>query len=248
MLPSTLKEIGEGAFACCYKLKRVVLPEGIRKIGDHAFDCCSSMVEINFPTTLEQIGEEAFARCRSLYAHAPNHVPQVGGSAFYGCHSMADSNGMTIVKNMLHNYCGTARKVKIPDEVEYIADYCFAGKKEIEEIELPKTLKKIGTCQHTCCSYTFRGCSGLADENGFVIVGGCLWDYIGDVEIVEIPENVTMVHEKAICGSKNGAPKTVIVPATVTHVSEKAFESVNVHFLGAEPESCSEQLSLCRYI
>ena len=217
-----------------------MLPEGIRKIGDNAFDCCRSMIEINFPVTLEQIGEEAFAGCRNLHAPIPNHVAQVGDNAFYGCESMADSNGMTIVKNMLHNYCGTASKVKIPDEVEYIADYCFTGHKEIEEIELPKSLKKIGTLKHTCYCYAFRGCSGLADENGFVVVSGCLWDYFGDAEIVKIPEGVTMIHEEAICKPKGNESKTVIVPATVTHISTSVLESGNVHFQGDMPEICGK--------
>ena len=67
VLPSGLREIGEGAFCPDGSLHTVVLPEGLEIIGAKAF-CNSSIVSVTLPRSLKSIGEDAFAGCRNLTA------------------------------------------------------------------------------------------------------------------------------------------------------------------------------------
>ena len=63
--------------------------------------------------------------------------------------------------------------------------------------------------------------SGVADENGFVIENGTLIDYIGDAEIVVIPERVTMIGDSAFSGCETITKVTI--PNSVTVIGLWAF-------------------------
>ena len=60
VLPSTLKKLGNYAFASCSKLNSATLPEGLEEIGNYAFNYCDSLSQINLPTTLKKLGNYVF--------------------------------------------------------------------------------------------------------------------------------------------------------------------------------------------
>ena len=62
VLPSTIKSIGEYAFAGA-KFKPVVLNEGLEVIGKNAFSGCPRLREITIPNTVTTIGDNAFESC-----------------------------------------------------------------------------------------------------------------------------------------------------------------------------------------
>ena len=47
VFPSTLKEIGNRAFASCTNLKEIDIPQSIEKVGDHAFSDCSGLIRVS---------------------------------------------------------------------------------------------------------------------------------------------------------------------------------------------------------
>ncbi len=59
-IPSTVKEIGNNAFANCSDLQTVTIEEGLQVIGDNIFYYCYELKEIFLPSTVESIGREAF--------------------------------------------------------------------------------------------------------------------------------------------------------------------------------------------
>ena len=245
ILPSTLKEIGDQAFYECHNLKSVVLPEGIRVIGKRAFSTDYSrlsLMNINFPASLERIDTEAFMYCRNLRATVPNHVPEIGANAFKGCWGMADQDGFVIIKNTLCAYGGNNACVNIPEGVEYITESCFENRKEITEVRLPASLKQFGVVEPPSESKVFVGCTGLADAQGFIVVDGWLWGYTGDSNIIEIPESVKMIHSDVFRSRRNEAPRTVIVPASVTYAGRHAFTNMRVEFRGKVPNACETQM------
>lgn len=107
-LPSSIKDIGEGAFSQCKSLetvefgkgftsltfssnvfamssslKHVVLPEGLQNIGDGMFNQCTSLESIRLPNSLQHIGKDAFKLCKSLaYLTIPASVKTIGDAAF----------------------------------------------------------------------------------------------------------------------------------------------------------------------
>lgn len=60
VIPNTVKTIGEGALAGCYKLKYVALNPNISTIEDFAFFACISLERVDFPSSLTEIPRYTF--------------------------------------------------------------------------------------------------------------------------------------------------------------------------------------------
>jgi hypothetical protein len=66
VIPSTAREIGQGAFERVTSLKVVSFEEGLLSIGTRAFHLCPQLQIGTLPASLKVIGENAFSGCRSL--------------------------------------------------------------------------------------------------------------------------------------------------------------------------------------
>ena len=53
-------------FYDCTKIKKIVLPATVTEIGEYAFAGCSSLTSINIPKSVKAIGDGAFKNCTSL--------------------------------------------------------------------------------------------------------------------------------------------------------------------------------------
>ena len=90
-LPSTVIEIGRGAFYYCNnKLREAVLNEGLQKIGWRAFYDCRSLLSITLPSTVTEIGGDTFYNCKQLRDVALHGVPREIGqkNMFINCTSL----------------------------------------------------------------------------------------------------------------------------------------------------------------
>jgi len=63
IIPSTVKIIGEGAFAYNFRLKKLTIPESVEEIQTKAFYYCIYLTEINLPKDVKVIGQEALWAC-----------------------------------------------------------------------------------------------------------------------------------------------------------------------------------------
>ena len=130
----------------------------------------------------------------------------------------------------LTKYKGTDSRVVIPERigenmVSELSDLFaprtdFGGKKKdaavlnaVSSVVIPDTITKLQ-------SHTFRGCQGLADQDGFIIVRDILFDYIGKKTKIKIPEGVTAI-DRAFSG--NGRLQEVEIPETVIEIRDRAF-------------------------
>ena len=128
-------EIGDYLFACCPKLKTVILPPSITSICNNAFYHCGSLESISLPDRLEKIGEHAFRGCKNLsMVELPNSLNTLGRFAFADDHNL--------------------RNINIPESITIIDDYTFDGCNSLNSIELPESLNKIGLA-------AFRKCNSL---------------------------------------------------------------------------------------
>lgn len=198
-LPEGIKRIGpnyyspRGVFQNVFnsKMESVVIPEGVEAIGDNSFRDCENLKSVTLPGTLKAIENSAFQNCKDL------------------------------------------EEIVLPEGLETIGDYAFNGCTNLKKIHLPASLNKLGTSAFFHCGTLaevtglrqellteygiFIHCNALADEQGFIIVGNTLYEYLGSDAEVTIPDTVTRIGGAAFTGNK--ALVSVYIPDSVKELN-----------------------------
>ena len=124
---SSLEKLGEGAFAGCTALKKVVLGDNITFIPDRAFLQCQSLDTINL-SKVTKIGANVFLNTALTTVEIPC-VTEIGKYAFSECENLIsvvlNENGVVINEGAFSN-CGILANVENLDKATYIGDYAFA--------------------------------------------------------------------------------------------------------------------------
>ena len=126
---------------------------------------------------------------------------------------MSSINDFIIKDGVLKKYVGPGGNVVIPDDVTEIGSDAFAGNKELTGVVVPDRVDYIfggafSGAFRDCSNLrsltvpdngiyigddAFKGCTGLADENGLIIVNGKLFECYSSNGYVAIPEGVTQI-------------------------------------------------------
>ena len=150
---SSLKTIGDLTFAAT-AITEITLPNTIETIGASAFSA-NAFAEFVLPETLTYLGAYCFADCINLTnINIPNGITVIEDGLFSQCYSLTN---VTIPENATfigtESFAGTGIvEIVIPDKVENIAPWAFAGAKSLFKITLGKNLQTIDSCAFTNCS------------------------------------------------------------------------------------------------
>ena len=145
LIPSTVTEIGDDAFANCCSLKSLTIPDSVTKIGVEAFRGCTSLKSLTIPDSVTEIGTAAFCGCTSLKSLIiPDSVTKIGPTAFAfvcGLESLRLSSNVKRLRSSLFGWGGFTRdfgpemgadqrnpnsiKIEIPSIVEEIGSNAF---------------------------------------------------------------------------------------------------------------------------
>lgn len=185
IVPSSVCEIGKGAFECNDYITTVIIPEGVTHIHKNAFYGCYNLVSVKIPYSVTYIGESAFSTCHAMESVIiPGGVRTMEESAFSWCKRLKTvviEDGVTTISAHAFEHCKKLTDVAIPDSVTYIgiqAFYCckslrhinlpknlpmleygvFAQCSSLEELILPENTKRINDCNDAHC---FFGCDSL---------------------------------------------------------------------------------------
>ncbi len=115
VVPDTVSEIPDYAFAFCKTLEEVELPDTINLIGKNAFCGCTSLKAIELPDKLESIELFAFDASGIETITIPKNVKSVGEYAFAECGSLKKvvfMGSTEVAENCFNNTDGV--KVKAP--------------------------------------------------------------------------------------------------------------------------------------
>lgn len=229
-LPSTLKEIGDNAFASCAYIENINFPDNIKYIGENAFTCCQGITNIKLPANLVAIKANAFGYCEYLEGiEIPSGCTSIGEKAFEGCHSM--------------------KTLSIPKSVNAIYNDAFKGCTALESITVEEgnnfytgeNGKNVLIDKHSGENHDKRtlikGCrnSGDLGEMQLDSIGPYAFenifkeDYQHKERKVVIPEGVTGIGEYAFVGCNLVYGFTL--PNSLTYIGEGAFKDCNYrHF------------------
>lgn len=126
-----------------------------------------------------------------------------------------------IKDGILKKYNGDGGSVEIPEGVIEISKNVFRDREDILSIKIPSSVMKINES-------AFLGCYGLADENGYVVVNGNLYDCEGYHMDIVIPNGV----EKIQYYPEVKDITSIVIPQSVKAVEVDVFghELENIHY------------------
>ncbi len=250
-LPDSLTWLGAGVFHWCTALEYVEIPDSITFIPSNAYKECYRLKTVVLPETLTEIGANAFSRCFALEnINIPEKVGVIGNTAFYQCYSLKEfvfpERVMNVETDVLR-YCHGLESVTFSDDTLQIYSGALEDCRSLESVNVPRRVFRLpGTVFASCVSLEQINIDPdnkniVTDENGVVYSGDgeTLYYYPAAKagSVFTVPDTVTTVGAGAFISAQNLA--SVVIPASVTAVADRAFEGYNIrdiYFAGTQEQ------------
>lgn len=153
VLPSTIKEIDDGAFFRS-KITSINLPEGLERIGLAAFYACR-LEEIWIPNSCQDLSSPTLFQQNYFLKriHLPEGLDRIPNGFADACFKLQEVNIPSSVKSIgieAFQQCYSLKKIELPNGLETIEKDAFWHCDSLEQIVFPATLKMLG---QESCSY-----------------------------------------------------------------------------------------------
>ena len=160
VIPNTVLEIHSDAFEGCKFLKKASVPGGAKLesggIAGRMFAYCASLETIELGSGITEIPYAMFRDCRALKTITlPESVTIIGKNAFSGCTALQE---ITIPKNVVEimegafEGCTALQKVTIAEGVTVIGANVFNGCTALRAITIPASVKRIKISAFSFCT------------------------------------------------------------------------------------------------
>lgn len=134
-IPQGVEVVGEYAFVCNDKIKRITMPDSVKKLCNHAFGSCGELVSVTFSANLEEIDEFAFHRCRELKMDSmPKSVKYIGRNAFSNTclEVVVIPENVEVVDEYAFDYCLQLKRVFIKSNKTFLKKKVFCGNRSVK--------------------------------------------------------------------------------------------------------------------
>lgn len=135
------------------------------------------------------------------------------------------------------------REVVFPDTLEVIGADAFAYCNNLKKVIFGKNVRKIGENAFADCGESVEFVSGEAkitevgdnafgnyaidpDENGVIVIGGVVVGYVGYEKTVIVPENVTIIAERAFVSARFVSAIDFSSAIELIEIKEEAFSGL----------------------
>jgi len=88
-LPSSVKNVDEGAFYNCKLLTSIEIPQSVNRIRANAFEYCAGLTSLNIPSSVKKLENCVLLGCSNLtIITIPESVDSIGNNALAGCFAL----------------------------------------------------------------------------------------------------------------------------------------------------------------
>ena len=183
--------------------------DGTKFIQDDACKDAFLLKNVTFPYGLQSIGERAFYGCESMDTiHIPSSVYSLGAYSFSG------------ELNRHMNLTSVGFDDRGHSQLTYIDKYAFNNCNRLAEIELPNSLKNIGTA-----AFCNTGLYKVSLPNSVETIGNLAFCDCQQLNSVTIGDNVRKIGDSAFFNCSN--LQEIEIPANVRHIGHYTFGSCN---------------------
>lgn len=214
------------------KIKKITIPSTIKSVGNQAFAYCERLEGV-YTSDLNAYASIDFASAESnpiYYAHklyvGGNEVNEItvtsdkiGSFAFAGCNSITKANikSATSIGSGAFYYCESLCEVSLPDSLESIGASAFAHATSLLNISIPDSVE---TLSHSIFAYcTSLECATL--PYGIMEIPARTFLNCEVLNTISIPESVLTICESAFAGCS--ALDNVKIPQKTTEILDSAF-------------------------
>ena len=160
VIPSSVTEIGLGAFYGCNKLTSVEIPSSVNSIKAYTFSGCTSLTSIKIPSLVTTIGEDAFRGCTGLTSiEIPSSVNAIEAYAFYECSNLASvkfeaPSSLTTIEGQAFNDCPNLQSMAVPPSVKEIGGLEAFDYFNLDTLVIPHSVETMANQQGSRTSRT----------------------------------------------------------------------------------------------
>lgn len=201
-LPSTLKTLGDHAFAGCARLKNVLFPAGLERIGIGCFSE-TGLERFRAPPGLKVIDGSAFSKCQNLrrvtlnegfLTLGSNHAYDEGVFKECGIEGITLPKTLELVGSLTFSDCDNLRVI-------HVEDNCNVG---LTEVEIPASAR-VGPPPETMVGHVhvwnLRCVRHVMIPEGAARIGSC-WFWDCAIESFEVPANTVEIGTYAFYNCK----------------------------------------------
>lgn len=201
------------AFAWVNTLRSVTLPSSVKYVGECAFADCSNLETVMIPDTAS-VADNAFYGCNAVeiirYSYAwkdYTYYFEYGECVLTGYNGTdtniivpSEVNGCKVTE-MDGTFTGNTfiESVVVPEGVNQLLNHTFSGCVNLRSVTLPSTLQNLGW-------YTFTDCASLEEiilPTGLESIGEKTFSHCSNLERIIVPDTVYWIGDSAFAGCES---------------------------------------------
>lgn len=194
-IPDSVEEIGKYCFEDCTELTDLKLSAGMTFCGNGAFEDCTALVNVEIPDGCEYLGQDMFAGCSNVKEITlPGSIKPCGYRPLPpDITTLVVEEGVTYLPDNLCRGNTSLTELYLPDSVEIISPYAFAGCEQLVSFDIPKNVQTIDR-------HAFDGCTNLTEVNcppTLEYIGACAFSDCYNLENINGIDNVSYIGQNA---------------------------------------------------